>query len=93
MNPSHHCQQHLKGLLNSWATAFYKLAQQSMTENLKYRLKIHKGGLQYLKTLFRQMVTMIESMLTIINDIRLLVTLSDQSRTVTLTFGMIHGWK
>ena len=34
MNPSHHCQQHLKGLLNSWATAFYKLAHQSMTGNL-----------------------------------------------------------
>ena len=46
-----------------------------------------------MKTWFHHMVTMIESLLTIINDVRLLVTSSGQSRTVTLTFGMIHGWK
>ena len=52
MNPMHHCQQHLKGLLNSWATAFYKLAQQSVTGNLK-----DLGGVQHWNTWFCQMAT------------------------------------
>ena len=52
MNPSHHCQQHLKGLLNSWATAFYKLAQQSVTGNLR-----DLGGVQHWNTWFCQMAT------------------------------------
>ena len=50
-----HCyhwqKQHLKCLLNSWATAFYKTStDQSMTGNLNTLLR-DTTGLQYLQTL------------------------------------------